>query len=394
MSKVAVLTKLKQLPAKASPENNKHYSNPGSPSELILNTKQKQLDHSEKNLAHLQQRFEAIVQNSNDAIVGLSEKLRITSWNNAAQKLFGYGENEVLDKQIDFIVPKHLRKEAKALLNEQDVINYETERIKKDGQIVQVSMTKSPIKDTDGRVVGYSIIYRDNTEKKRLEELKKEFLSLAAHELKTPITTLKLISQAHIAKYKRYGLDQIKLAELEIIDRELERLTQLINDILDDTRIEKGKLYLKFEQTNLDKLIITVIKKMTVLSHHHEIIFQRPTKKISVIIDQQRIEQVLVNLLANAMKYSNLGSKIELGAKIEKGKVLVWVRDQGLGISKSAQQRIFDRFYQVEEKESRGFGLGLYITKQIVEQHKGKIWVESVIGKGSTFYFSLPIRKF
>lgn len=274
-----------------------------------------------------------------------------------------------------------------------EFVHLETEHRDKNGKIKTIEFSLKPIFNTEGHVELIIPEGRDITDRKRIDELKKEFLSLAAHELKTPITTLKLISQAHIAKYKKYGSDQIKLEELELIDYELERLTQLINDILDDTRVESGKLFLKFEEISLNKLLSSVVRKMNIIAKKQRIKLQKFPDEILVFADQQRIEQVLVNLLSNALKYSNNHTKIEVGAKLDKGKVLVWVSDQGLGIPKSQQQKIFNRFYQVEEKKSRGFGLGLYITKQILKLHKGKIWVKSREGEGSTFYFKLPFRK-
>ncbi len=355
-----------------------------------------QHDISERKIQEQTQRWvQNLVQMSNDAIITVAPKLKITSWNPAAENLYGYRAEDIIGKSLKTLVPKNKAAELKRIYGDIDskFVNFETERLTKDGRLINVSITISHLLDGDNKIIGYSVIHRDITTQKKLSELKNEFLSVAAHELKTPITTLKLMSQAHIARIKRYGSDQLKLDELELIDRELERLTQLINDILDDTRVESGKLFLKLEQTNLNKLLVTVIKKMALLTRKQKIVFIKPDKKIAVIIDQQRIEQVLVNLLSNAIKYSEPKSRIEVGAGIEKSKALVWISDQGQGIPESQRTKIFDRYYQLREKNSRGFGLGLYITKQIIDQHKGKIWVESRKGKGSVFFFTLPLKK-
>lgn len=454
---------------------------------------------------------------SNDAIIINDLKGIITGWNKAAERIYGYTASEIIGKHVSTLAPKGRRNLVPGLLRKlsegKKIQELEAERVRKDGALIFVSITLSPIKDRSGVIIAFSAIVRDITnrkkvthaleeserkyrhlieyandaifiadadtgiivdanmkaaeltgrkveeligmhqtklhppeykakygrifrsqvkeghgvvdsvyvlrkdgtyvpveisagvisgnsktliqgifrnisERKKVEDLKKEFLAMAAHELKTPVTTLKLVSQAHIAKFKRYGSDQIKLEELELIDRELERLTQLINDILDETRLESGKLFLKPEQTNLGKLLKNVIKKMQLISKQ-KLVLKKVPGKLCVIVDQQRIEQVLVNLISNAIKYSDRGTKITIGAKKEGGKVLVWVTDEGIGISKAHQNLIFDRFYQVKEKGLNGFGLGLYITKQIIMQHRGKIWIESEPGKGSTFYFTL-----
>lgn len=341
----------------------------------------------------IQKMFFNLVRMSNDPILTVDKKLKITSWNEAAEKLYGFKPDEILGKNLSVLVPKNKLGELKQIYRDINTkfVNFETERITKDGHIRTVSITVSPLTDEFSNLAGFSVIHRDITSQKHLDELKKEFLSLAAHELKTPITTLKLISQAHIAKFKRYGSDQIKLDELELIDRELERLTQLINDILDDSRIDNGKLYLNFEQTNLKKLISNVVKKMGYLTKKHKIVFIKPREKIIVFADQQRIEQVLVNLISNAIKYSKESTIIEIGTEIENRRALIWVKDEGVGIPKLLQRKIFDRYYQVKEKEGRGFGIGLYITKQIVKLHKSKIWVDSRENAGSKFYFTLPL---
>lgn len=330
---------------------------------------------------------------SNDPIITVDTKLEITSWNEAAEKLYGFKPGEVMGKHLSILVPKNKLGELKQIYEgiNAKFVNFETERITKDGAVRTFSITVSPLTDEFKKPVGFSVIHRDITAQKHLDELKKEFLTLAAHELKTPITTLKLISQVHIAKFKRYGSDQIKLDELELIDRELERLAQLINDILDDSRIESGKLYLNFEQTNLKKLIGNVAKKMGYLTKKHKIVFSKPKEKAVVFADQQRIEQVLVNLISNAIKYSGDKTTIELGVKVEINRALIWVKDEGFGIPKLLQRKIFDRYFQVKDKDGRGFGIGLYITKQIIRLHKSKIWVVSKEGFGSTFYFTLPI---
>lgn len=453
-----------------------------------------------------------LLENSNDAILEVDLERNIVGWNPAAEKLYGYKKREILGKAADILIPENKRKEIleafKRLAKGYPVRNFETERIRKDGKIINVSLTISPIRDDKGKIIGHLTIYRDVTkhrkleeklkafakamdeapdgiqivdssgkitysnkaveriygfkprelrgkhvntmnadpkfaslviipaikkfgrwegelivkkkgggtfpiwlttslvknakgkplamvgvirditERKKLDELKTEFLSAAAHELKTPITTLKLIVGSHISKHKKLGKDKINLSELVLIDQELNRLNLLINDLLDDARIESGKFSMHFETVNLKGLIFNVIKKMRIISRRHRIIFHR-SPSINVVADRNRIEQVLINLISNAMKYSRDGSKIEIGLGEDKNRAKVYVKDYGEGIPKEKIPLIFDRFYQVKEYRARGFGLGLYISRQIINAHKGKIWVKSKPSHGSTFYFTL-----
>ncbi|MGE5041920.1 MAG: PAS domain S-box protein [Candidatus Levyibacteriota bacterium] len=466
-----------------------------------------------KSHAAIKAHLDFLVNSSNDSIIGTDLKRRITSWNPAAEKLYGYTEQEVLGKNVDIIVPSQKKGEIiklfEILARHRVVSNYETERLTKDKRLVQVSITISPIKDRKGETIGFSTItrdisrhmqmekrlqlfakaleaaddgiqivgldgkilfsnksveriygfppkelqgksvndmnkdplfaekiilptlrkkgywsgeievkhkngstfsiwltasvikhygkpialvggIRDITKKKKLEELKAEFLSTAAHELKTPLTTLKLISESHLRKIKKYGMDQMKISEFNLINTELNRLNLLINDILDDSRIETQKLHMLFECTDLNKLILGVIKKMQIIYKHHKITYNNKKIKMQVIADPMRIEQVLINLISNAAKYSPIFSEIQVYVKQEEdGKTEVSVKDSGGGIPEEQRDLIFQRFYQIDRNSTKGFGLGLYITQEIIKGHRGKLWVDANKPKGSIFHFTL-----
>jgi signal transduction histidine kinase len=246
----------------------------------------------------------------------------------------------------------------------------------------------SPILDSNKKIIGAVASFNDITKRRQLDELKKEFLATAAHELKTPITTLTLLSQLQIKKIRKN--QPINPAEFDLIDGELDRLTRIINDILDDQRAETGKLNLRMEYVDLSSLINKVINQMMNLSPNHKLLL-RKSVPIKVVADPDRIGQVLTNLITNAIKYSPVNTKIIISSKIVKNLAQVIVKDEGMGIPLEKQEKIFDRFYQIQESKSTGFGLGLYISKQIIEHHRGKIKVDSKEGEGSTFSFSLPL---
>lgn len=232
-------------------------------------------------------------------------------------------------------------------------------------------------------------IGKDVTSERKSDQAKREFLSAVSHELKTPITTLKLMCEAFKRRYEMQKNKDPK-NDFRIIKNELDRITRLVDDLLDLSRYETGELNYRFEAVKLNLLLEDVVKKIKHLSPRHKIeLFCDEDQEI--LADTHRFEQVLANLIANAVKFSPKGKAIIIRC-IRKGKnVILSVQDFGIGIPILEQKNIFDRFYQTDKIKRNGFGLGLYISKEIIERHKGKIWVKSEINKGSTFYLKLPI---
>ena len=225
----------------------------------------------------------------------------------------------------------------------------------------------------------------------KANEQKSTFLNVVAHELKTPITIIRILAYRIIDENKA----TMEKGTVQELDGELERLTMLVDDLLDISSIEKGKLLVRKSTIDLTNLIEKVVARMQEISPNHKVLCRgktmfSPKKHTSIYADALRIKQVLINLLANAVKHSEKDTTITVALEETKNEVIISVQDKGVGIEKKEQPRIFDMFYQVEEYFTKGFGLGLYISKEIIEQHGGKIWVKSQKGKGSTFYFSLP----
>jgi signal transduction histidine kinase len=179
------------------------------------------------------------------------------------------------------------------------------------------------------------------------------------------------------------------------IQHQIERLQELVNDLLDVSRLQTGKLTFTKEDFRIDQLVEEAIADLKGMAKDQRIVY---TGKVAIKVhaDKFRIYQVLTNLITNAVKYSGDGKSIKLNIKRKEGKVVVSVQDFGIGIAKEQQRKIFDRLYQViddKQKTFPGFGMGLYIAKEIITRHQGKIWVESEKGKGSTFFFTLPLKK-
>lgn len=226
-----------------------------------------------------------------------------------------------------------------------------------------------------------------------LDKLKDEFLGVASHELRTPITSIKALAQVLHRKSERENNTK-NILLLERIDKQADRITNLINDLLNISNIEAGKLILREEEFNFDSMVRRVVSEVQYTTDTHKILVEGEIKRM-VYGDDNRLEQVMSNLLTNAIKYSPGGKDVSVRLSDENDHVLVGIQDSGEGIAKKDQKKIFKRFYRsaVEDKNISGFGLGLYISAEIIRRHKGKIWVESELGKGSTFYFTVPYKR-
>jgi signal transduction histidine kinase len=229
-------------------------------------------------------------------------------------------------------------------------------------------------------------------ERKKAEEKKNEFIGIVSHELKSPITTIKTYAQLLEKQLNKKQDPHANYAQQ--INTYSDKITRLINDLLDISRVEEGKLPLTKVPFNLSKLLVSTVKNFTLIDKKHK---YTATSHYDgdIIADKGRIEQILTNLLTNASKYSPEHTTISVTAKKERKNVIVSIHDEGIGMAPSEIKRIFERYYRIsgtEEKKTMSVGLGLYITKVIIERHKGEIWVQSRKGRGSTFFFSLPIK--
>jgi PAS domain S-box-containing protein len=358
----------------------------------------------------------AIVDSSNDAIVSKTLNGIVTSWNRTAEELFGYSAAEMIGQSITKIIPSELRAEEDYVLGcikrGEKVEHFETIRQAKDGHRLNISLTVSPVRDSRGVVIGASKIARDITEKKHLEHEREELLervgeanrrlaeavaardeliAVAAHELRNPLNVFLLTMQL----LYRLSETPTRFAQtrglIEKTRKQLGRMSQLVDRLLDVTRIRAGTFELYREKFELGGLLNEVVGRFK--SEDAAIAI---ALKLDAVIegewDRIRIDQAVTNLISNAAKYG-MQKPIEVSARVDGDEMAITVRDQGPGISAEDQQRIFDRFERLAEPlGNRGLGLGLWITRQIVQAHGGTILVESELGKGATFVMKLPIH--
>ncbi len=266
------------------------------------------------------------------------------------------------------------------------------------GQPVRWSLLKSrPVVDESGEITMVITIIHDITERMMVERRKDEFISMTSHELKTPITSLKGFTHVLQRRLAKQG-DEQGVHYLGRMDAQLDKLTTLISDLLDISRMQSGKLALRAEQFELDALIHETVENVQAATSTHQLLIEGRTGA-EVFGDKERLGQVYINLLTNAIKYSPRADKVivRLFRDGDLEQAIVSVQDFGIGIDKTHHEKIFERFYQVtdpEEKTYPGLGIGLYISNEIVARHHGRMWVESNKGKGATFFVALPLLRF
>jgi PAS domain S-box-containing protein len=343
-------------------------------------------------------RLAAIVESSDDAIFSKTTEGIITTWNKGAERIYGYSADEIIGKSVAVLIPPNRKNDFPLIMSKlkkgERIDHFETQRFTKDGRIIDVSITVSPLKNAQGKIIGASKIARDITEKKALERRKDDFISLASHELKTPVTSIKGYAQI-LKKLNSEDANPSVVKYLDKMDKQISKLTNLITDLLDVSKAAQGKLDYKDTMFSLDKTIEGIIEDIQHVTDTHQIIFEHKIP-VSICGDQERIGQVIINLLTNAIKYSPDADRVVVRMESDAQTIKIRVQDFGMGIPPHAISKIFERFYRAYNEEQpiySGLGIGLYISHEIVTRHNGSIEVDSKLGEGSTFILSLPYEK-
>jgi len=349
----------------------------------------------------------AIIDTSDDCILSKTLDGNITSWNKAAERMFGYTEKEVLGKHISLIIPPERLSEEHYIISEvskgNKIDHFQTIRKARDGRQVAISLSVSPIVDENGKVIGASKIARDIGEQlavqaenarlyeevKRLNDKKDEFIGLASHELKTPLTGI----QGYLQILDRMITEEKPRQFLIKAQSQVKKLNTLVEDLLDVSKIEAGKLQMSVELFDIRSLLEDVIEMIAFSNSSFNITLDTTFENLMVTGDPNRIEQVVINLLTNSVRYSSGEKQVIVRLTADGNEVRVSVQDFGMGIAAEQLEHIFARFYRVDNQASgiSGLGIGLYLSHEIVTRHGGRIWAESEPGKGSTFNFVLPL---
>ncbi|MGH2487181.1 MAG: sensor histidine kinase, partial [Ktedonobacterales bacterium] len=257
---------------------------------------------------------------------------------------------------------------------------------------IDVAVTASAVHSVHGQLVSVVVNVRDVTRSREFEELRNTFVSVVSHELQTPIAIIKGYSST-LAREDAHWDAELLRARLKAIEEESDRLSHLVANLLYASRISAGGLKMERVELDLAEVTRSVARRFAARSPERDASVRFPSGLPLVLADRERIEEVILNLLDNAAKYSARGQAIRVRGSVTESEVVVGVTDAGQGIPLREQERIFERFQRVDNTTARrtqGAGLGLYICKAIVEAHGGRIWVQSELGHGSTFSFSLP----
>jgi PAS domain S-box-containing protein len=363
---------------------------------------------AETALERLSRQNELILNSVGEGLCGLDLDGNITFVNPAAARLLGYRVQDLKGHSITLILPQlkaddtpypFIESPIYATLHRGSVYQVTDEMFRRrDGIPFPVEYISTPIREKEA-ILGAVIIFKDITDRRIVERMKDEFISVVSHELRTPLTSihgsLGMLTSGLLSPDSLKGKRLLQIA----VDS-TDRLVRLINDILDIERIESGKVVMAKAACAIADLMAEAVSVVQAIADKAEITLVITAIDAQVWADPDRIIQTLTNLLSNAIKFSARGSQVGLQAEWVQCEnqtpceVLITVRDQGRGIPVDKLDTIFERFQQVDASDSRnhdGTGLGLAICRSIVQQHNGQIWVESTLGEGSTFYFTLPL---
>ena len=351
------------------------------------------------------QRLEAIVNNSGDGVFILNPDLKFQQANLAFERMTGWRKDEIIDtpkadvirwRRLDNLDLEDALATGWAQLDSVDgrfeSLYVEGDMLRRDGMTVSLGITYAPLRGEDGRLASIIANVRDITNSRKAQEMQSVFISTVHHELRTPIAIIK----GYASTLRRDDAEwdgSVVREKLAIIEDEADRLTHLVEDLLTASKIQASQeLRLNITETDLAALAARSVARLEGQSAH-QFVLSFPLDFPIIYADEERLRQVIDNLLTNAIKYSNAGKAITVGGRYNVNNVTIFVRDEGHGIAQDELDKVFERFYRVDDgltRHAKGTGLGLYLVKAIVEAHGGQASVKSQLGKGSTFYVTIP----
>ena len=352
----------------------------------------------EKSVKELTKKIELILYNIYEGVFTVDRELRILTFNPAAEKILGWREEEVIGRPCAEILreedgassQEELLSEAMRKAQLVTSVNEGHPVIGKDGQRIFITSSVVPLLDPDGQVVGAMVAFRDVSAEIELDHMKSGFISMVSHELRSPlshiIASTELMREANLSSDQQQDL-------LNIVHAQGNRLNRFVEQILDVSLLEAGAVKAEQEPVALKPLIEQMIEAFETRVHTHRFELTVPEGPTMVVGDESKIQTVLDNLLENAVNYSPKGSRVSIEVSDRDKEVVISVIDEGIGIPSTQLERLFERFHRVntrDDQEQYGYGLGLYISKRLIEIQGGSIWAESEVGRGSHFSFSLP----
>jgi two-component system CheB/CheR fusion protein len=360
--------------------------------------------------AHVR-RLSSIVESSTDAITSEDLDGKIVSWNRSAEQMFGFSADEVRGRELLLLMPAEQRKEWPAILHQaqrgEPHEPFETVRVRKDGSTVDVQIAVSPLHDEHDRIVGVSSIARDISQRRRDEmeivrslKMRDQFMATLSHELRNPLAAL---LHASTVLKDHHGDVETGQQALKIVERQCKHMARLLDDLLDVSRMRQVGVELRRQRVDLHTTIEAALERVRPLAESRKISIEicSTAGPIAVFGDPDRLQQIEVNLLTNAIKYSPENRRVWLHLDVEEGKAVLKVKDEGNGIQPDLLEKIFEPFVRAVEDESHlhqpqmgGMGLGLAVVRSFVRAHGGEVHAHSEgLGKGSVVIVSLPLAQ-
>jgi PAS domain S-box-containing protein len=352
--------------------------------------------------AHDMEKFKLAVEGVSEHIIITDTDANIIFANHAAEMATGFTVSEMVGKNPGTLWGGQMKKDFfdemwNTIKKEKKPYSGELTNKTKSGELYTAALHIAPILNKKGKVEFFVAIERDITKAKEVDKMKTEFISVASHQLRTPLTTVKWYSELLLSTQN--DLNKKTADYVHKIYDSNQKMISLVNDLLNVSRIESGKKFMIEKKTaDIVSVIRRAVADQSILAGQNNIKIDADglPKKLILNIDSEKIYQVFQNLLVNAVKYSRSGGKVEVGCKQGGDGLILTVRDRGLGIPASQQDRVFEKFFRADnvvESGKGGSGLGLYIARAIVEGHNGRLWFESSVKGGTTFYVQLPIPK-
>jgi PAS domain S-box-containing protein len=342
---------------------------------------------------------EAILAQVADAIVAADADDRITRWNAAAERVTGLRARRVLGRELGELLRSELgdsegiaREALEAAVSAGGSGAPMEIRLERGGREIWLSITAASLRDPREELPGTVYAIRDVSDERRLDQVKSDFVATVSHELRTPLTSIYGFAETLLRADATFGEDD-RASFVRYIATEAERLTRLVDGLLSVTRLEAGAVVLALGPVDITELAREIATAARGRSGKHKIKLTVPAQPVFALADQDRVSQVLINLVDNAIKYSPSGGEVKVQVRGRGKLVEVRVSDQGIGISELDQQNLFRKFFRVDAAQRggiRGVGLGLFLVRGFVAAMGGRIWVESELGKGSTFVVELP----
>ena len=333
-----------------------------------------------------------------DGIIALDYNKNVILVNKSAQEITGYNQNEIVQHPIDQLV--HLFTDQEEILSKtycQASFNQTAKLVGKNGKQAKVNLSTAELPGNVQTNVSCILILHDMAKEEELEKMRLDFVSMASHELRTPLTSIIGYLSVFISENK----EKIENTELDLLQKSLTSAQQLLNlvqNLLNVNKIEREQMSVTLETLDYLPIVKKAIEDIKSLAVQKNIIlnFNPPLISTKILADRIRIPEVITNLLANAINYTNSGGKVDIFIETSPNELTTVISDTGIGIPKEAIPHLFNKFFRVSnqtQQAGKGTGLGLYISKSIIEKLGGKIWVESEIGKGSKFSFTLPLAE-